>query len=167
MNRARTGMVVCLVAGVAAGVGFGRAGRAERTDAALAPLVAETQRLGEQLDLLTRGQQALASQVIAARRDGQAAPPSPFAPPTAAPAAAATTEKDPPVDEDVVREHVAKGHELIASAVATGGWSEAQRDALREQLTVLPPESVQALVQELGMAINAGKIHPDFRGGPF
>ncbi|MCY1033476.1 hypothetical protein OV207_18635 [Corallococcus sp. BB11-1] len=60
-----------------------------------------------------------------------------------------------------------QGRRLVENAVATGRWSEAQRDELRSLLSQLTPEQRQEIIRTLVVNINGGKVKVDLVGAPF
>jgi hypothetical protein len=170
MKTPRTGMVAALVLGVVAG--FALRGAVRRGDDVgdLRNLVlGETQRLGDQLDQLERGQRAAGVAQQLARADRAEAPsasPSSSVAVAAAPPPGAADDETSALDESAVAAHAERGRAVIAAALTTGTWTETQRTALRDEMVSLPPDEVRKLMREVIVAANEGKLRPEEGRGP-
>jgi hypothetical protein len=174
MRRARTGVVVGLVVGVAAGFVLGRVRAPKSDEETLRRVVVdETSRLGEQLDRLEQSQRGALAMQFARSASALGTPPtsSPSAPlPSGSAAKELPRSEDddaPALDEATARERSVQGHGVIAGAIAAGGvWNDAQREALRGHMASLPPDAVRGLMQEVIVALNEGKLKLDRPGPP-
>ncbi|NOK34046.1 hypothetical protein HMI49_12665 [Corallococcus exercitus] len=85
---------------------------------------------------------------------------------TSAPTPSAPEPRPPePTPQSVAAFNQGRG--LVENAVATGRWSEAQRQELRSLLSQLTPEQRQEIIRTLVVSINSGKVKVDVVGAPF
>jgi hypothetical protein len=87
--------------------------------------------------------------------------------PTAASASAAAPA--PPAVPAVDRETqaaVARAHDILDRALATGSWTENDRTALRSTMTRLPKDDAEEIHRILFPALNDGRLKSAFKGTP-
>ena len=92
-----------------------------------------------------------ADDVLAVVRDALAARPA---------AATAAAEAPPPPDDAPLL----RAHEVLATAMADGRWSEDDAAKLRAEVGELSPEQLEDVFAVLVPAINSGRLRVDYRG---
>jgi hypothetical protein len=173
MQRGR-GLAVGLAGIAVVAVLVVREVRIERDRANLrASVTAQNGRLGE----VVQGQRALAMQIgrlSQELREQCVSPPTPgYGSATASSesraggseAVAKNAAPAVPSAEDI--ENVQKGHTLLEKAVASGRWTERDRNDFRTLLRSLPLDEGKELKRRLVIAINDRRLSLEIRGVPF
>jgi hypothetical protein len=81
-----------------------------------------------------------------------------------APAAATAERAAPEAADETAPEVVAEARTIVRGAIDAGRWTDAAREQLRMRVASLPRAELDAVLSELFVAVNAGRIRPDVTG---